>query len=229
VENKRDTLKHLMEKTVNDQARYGNWHYAAVRPQRIPSSYRSGDRVYVDCSDGVRMLARLAGIGDDPAGNGYSDYGNSSSIWAHLDHIPKSEAQTGDLVTFGNYAGEHHVAMLYENGKVSDPLVWNMGTQGQPVLTRLSNEIRYHGGQRVTFCRINVPRKPQTPQERLRARKGYWNWMQWKLGEGHWKKYKPADKRVRPDVPAMPPWRWWRDYGRFLAARKKANPNKKVK
>lgn len=219
----RARMQYYMKLSVNDQERYRNWNYEAVRPQRIPSSYQSGQYVEADCSDGCRMIARWAGVKDDPAGNNYDSYGNSSSIWAHLPHIDLHDAQPGDMVTFGSYTGEHHVAMFYDLADRHDPIVWNMGTDGQPIFTRLSNEIRYHSGQRVTVCRVKLPPIHLSPQDKLRAMTGFWSWMQWKLGEGHWKKYKPASKKVRPNVPAMPPLKWWKAYGKFLLARKKGN------
>lgn len=211
----------LMEQTAADQAKHGNWTYRAVRPQVIITDY-TGQRVESDCSDGVRIIARLAGIKDDPAGNGYQSYGNSSSIWLHLHHIDLTEVEPGDAGTFGYSSGEHH-AFMFHSKTANGWLVWNMGTQGQPVIVSLLHEIQGHAGMTLTCCKANVEDPPLTPIEKLHAKTGFYSWVAWKLGEGPWKHYGAASKTVRPAVPRVIPARWWKDYAAFLLRRKKAN------
>lgn len=218
----------LMGRTVTDQAAHGNARYRAVRPQTILRSY-NGQQWEADCSDGCRDIACIVGVKDDPAGNGYATYGNSSSIWAHLHHISLSQAEPADICTFGYYGGEHHALMLWEKTGLGehDWDVWNMGAPGQPVRHRLVDEIAYHAGMTMTCCRLNVVDPPPTPQDELRAHTGFYAWVAWRLGEGPWKPYGPTNATVRPNVPTVIPATWWRDLSRFLLNRKK--PNRQVK
>ena len=78
------------------------------------------------------------------------------------------------------------------------------------------------------FKRVIVPKvrfwyrhwtKPETAEDRLRAREGFWAWAQWWLGEGDWKEYGPRNKSFRPNVPRKIPARWWARLGEIVAAR----------
>jgi lysozyme len=64
-----------------------------------------------------------------------------------------------------------------------------------------------------------VPPRPLTRADRLRARTGYWAWLDWYLGEGPWKPYKPRTARVRPHVARHVTKAWWRREKRFMKAR----------
>ncbi len=220
----RQRLVELMGATVADQTHHSNWRYRAVRPQAIPPHYIPAGYVEADCSDGCRDLCRWANI-PDPAGNVYAPYGNSSSIWAHLPHISLSEADPGDIVTFGYRYGEKHAAMLWERTGTGayDWTVWNHGRPGQPQKRTLMQEVQAHAGMSVTCCRIPVVDPPPTPQDRLRAMTGFYAWVAWRLGEGPWRKHKPRDPEVRPNVPAIVSPAWWVRLQQFLLNRKKAN------
>lgn len=215
----RSRLTSLMESTVDDEFHHSNWRYHAVRPQAILPAYIARGYVESDCSDGCRNLCRWAGLGDDPAGVDYAPFGNSSSIYFHLHHAPLSQVEPGDMFTFGYSTGEHHVSMAFNADP--DPLVWNMGTQGQPVFRRLSQEAAAHHGMTVTLCKLPVPDPPPTPQDKLRAHTDFYSWVAWKLGEGPWKHYGKAAKAVRPNVPWVISPSWWKRYATFLLNRKK--------
>lgn len=202
-----------MARTVADRA---NWTYAAVRPEPVPSSWKKGQEVRADCSKGVQFLCKWAGM-LDPMRENYGPYGNSTTIWLNLKHISFSEQRVGDIVVFGP---DKHACMIYEAG--GDPTVWNMGEQGQPALKKLSQEIAGHPGVRYWLCQVAPPPKPSVKDE-LRAEKGFYAWVAWKLGEGQWKPYGPADPTVRPNVSRRIPLRWWLDYRKFLANREKGN------
>lgn len=220
----RAKLVQLMNATARDQAAHSLWTYLAVRPQAIPMSWKAGQRVVVDCSDGCRALARWAGIHDDPAGNGYASFGNSSSIWVHLHHAPLELAQPGDIFTFGYYAGEKHACMALDAG--GNPRVWNMGRPGQPEIRRLSDEIAAHRGMTVTLCKLNAPDPPPTTQDLLRAHTDFWSWLAWSLGEGPWKPYGASNPKVRPNVGkviAVAHPTWWARRAQFVGARNKGN------
>lgn len=215
-------LVKLMALTVADQQTHGNFTYAAVRPQTIPPTYKTADKERLDCSDGVRFLCRVAGVKDDPAGNGYADYGNSRSIWLHLHRVELADVEPGDVFTFGYYSGEKHACQAWEfiDGEW---LVWNLGTQGQPAKRRLVDEQAAHKGMAMTCLRLNVVDPPPTPADKLRAQTTWYAWVAWKLGEGPWKPFGKANPAVRPNVPKLIPAAWWANYTRFLAARKKGD------
>lgn len=222
----RAEMARLMRLTVDDQARRGTWRYRAVRPQDIPARYSSGQIVEVDCSDYCRTIARLAGVPDDPAGTAWEPYGNSSSIWAHLHTaLPITAAEVGDIFVFGHFTGELHACMVHDVTNPHDPDVANMGTSGQPVFRKLSQEIAGHPGATVTLCKIRLPAAPVVPPAvaKLRARTGFYSWVAWRLGEQDWRHYGPANKTVRPNVPKVVPLAWWKRYAVFLANRKKPN------
>lgn len=219
----RTRLVALMSATAHSQEAKGNWTYLAVRPQNVKytATQLVNDHIYADCSDGCRALSYAAGIKDDPAGGDYQPWGNSSSIFMHLRHIPMSEVQPGDVFTFGFYAGEHHAAMAYAKDEKGAWTVWNHGAPGQPVLGSLADEIAGHAGMTVTACRQNITDPPPSPQDELRAETGWWAWVAWRLGEGPWKTYGKANPSVRPNVPKVIPLSWWKQLAAFLLARKK--------
>ena len=64
-----------------------------------------------------------------------------------------------------------------------------------------------------------LPPVPRTPEEKLRARTGFYAWANWLLGRGRWKPYGKANPKVRPDVPARIPRRWWRRLAMMLRRR----------
>lgn len=112
--------------------------------------------------------------------------------------------------------GDEHAGMVLEAG--ADPLLWSDGHQGAPNTYRLSWDHREHQLLRLPVA-VYVP----TPQDLLRAKTGYWAWMQWKLGEGAWSHYATAQASVRPNVPKTIPAAWWAQRAAFLAARKHPN------
>lgn len=207
----RQRAVNLIGETVADQARLRLDRYAAVRPQDIPLRWVTGQRLTLDCSDYCRFICRVAGI-PDPAGNSYAPFGNSSSIWLHLQHIPILEAQPADIVTFGYTSGEHHASILHSfEAKVGQWRVGNFGAQGQPIIDWLAQEIAAHRGMTVTVCRVEVTDPPPTAADKLRAMTGFYAWVAWRLGEGPWRHYQPRTPSVRPNVPrnivvARPSW-----------------------
>jgi GH25 family lysozyme M1 (1,4-beta-N-acetylmuramidase) len=49
---------------------------------------------------------------------------------------------------------------------------------------------------------------------------GYWLWLQWSLGEGHYAQHRPFEPGVRPDVPKTIPKAWWKRRKKFVENRK---------
>lgn len=140
---KRDLLHALMIATAGNP--YG-WNYREVRPLTMPPKLAHG--VNADCSFGVKILCDWAGV-PDPTGGKFDGYGNSTSIFRQLPHVPINQAKTGDIVLFGP-EGAWHAAMILEPGR--DPLLWSHGHQGAPNLYHLSDDSR----RPVTACSIGV-------------------------------------------------------------------------
>lgn len=212
----RASMKTRMTQTVNDNT---NWTYRAVRPLSVPLTWKKGQHVVSDCSKGAQYLACWAGA-PDPMRNDYGPYGNSTTIWLNLPHISLAQAQTGDPVVFGP---DKHVTVIYEVGKTpATTKCWNMGTQGQPVFRTLQYEIDGHRRIPWQVCQL-MPTPRPTPADKLQKETGFYAWVAWRLGEGHWRKYGSSNPKVRPAVPRLIPPRWWRDYLSFLRARDKGN------
>jgi hypothetical protein len=216
----RTELKRLMLATLADEKNHHTWTYRAVRPIVAPSTWKPGQRVAGDCSKGVQYLVMWASGGNpllDPMGNSYASWGISTTICAHLQHLTRpADLDIGDIVTFGRN-GDEHAAMVLEPGP--DPLLWSFGHEGAPNTYRLSQDRRER-----QLLRLPAPRYVPAKASKLRAKRGYWAWLQWRLGEGDWHQHPKADPNVRPRVPRLIPARWWRNYAAFVLARKKPNP-----
>lgn len=209
-------LERIMRATLADQAARHDWTYRAVRPMPVPPQWKPGQSVVGDCSKGVQYVCRWVPGVPDPMGQNWGPYGNSATICARLRHLASpAELQVGDLITFGP-DGDEHATMVLEAG--ADPLLWSFGHQGAPNMYRLSQDGREH-----QLLRLPVPAYVPAKADELRAKVGYWAWLQWRLGEGDWHGYRPTDRNVRPHVPRVIPAQWWRRYLRFLANRRKGN------
>jgi len=212
----RARMHEIMQKTLADEQKNHTWTYRAVRPLATPPRWQPGTRIVGDCSKGAQWIAFWAGA-PDPMGNNFGPYGNSETMCAHLDHLAHAtQLKVGDYVTFGA-RGSEHAAVVYEAG--ADPLLWSFGHQGAPNTYRLSQDRRPR-----QFLHNPVPDYVPTPQDKLRARKGYFAWLAWTLGEGAWRSYGPSKATVRPNVPRLVPPVWWKRRLQFLAGRKRGNP-----
>lgn len=205
----------LMRQTLADEAAHHDWTYHAIRPCPVPPTWHSGQRVWGDCSKGVQFLCKWAGV-LDPMNMHYGDYGNSETLCVKLQHLDHaSQLLVMDIVTFG-VRGSEHAAIVMERG--SDPLLWSFGHQGAPNAYRLSVDHRVR-----QFLRNPIPHYVPTPQDKVRAKTGYFAWVAWKLGEGDWLHYGVANPRVRPNVPRVIPPHWWKRYAQFVANRNRAD------
>jgi hypothetical protein len=222
----RVALQKMMTATAADEQEHRNWTYEAVRPMPVPAApFVANVPRRGDCGKGAQYVAHWTPGAPDPMRNGWSEWGNSTTIFYALStHIALSDAEPGDIVLFGHWNGEDHACMLYgtESGVW---MVWNFGEQGQPYIGTLEQEILNHAGMVMTVCRL-MPDPSPTPQELLQAKTGYWAWLGWYEGEGEqlWKPYGPRNMKVRPNVPAKIPAAWWAQRKKFLAARHKGNP-----
>jgi len=212
----RKAMVKLMELTIADEQTHGNWTYAAVRPLEtperpwVPGVHRRGD-----CSKGGQWIAYWAGA-PDPFGMDFGPYGNSQTAWSNLQHLDHaSELLPGDMITFGR-DGQKHLSVVQEAG--ADPLLWSWGHQGAPNNYRLSQDSRER-----QFLRMPIAAYVPTPEDKLRAKTGWFAWMQWALGEGDWKGHPKSAKGVRPNVPRPIPVSWWKRRAMFLLRRKRGN------
>jgi hypothetical protein len=213
----RRALGKLMAQTLLDEQQHGNWSYHAIRPMDVPATYTPGGGQHVngDCSKGVQYLCRWVDA-PDPMNEHYDPYGNSQTLATRLNHVGSAaDLLVGDIVTFGRY-GQDHAAMVLEAG--ADPLLWSFGHQGAPNTYRVSQDRR-----EKQFLRNPLPVYVPTPEDKLRAKTGWFAWAAWRLGEGPWRDYGKADPKVRPDVPKAIPPNWWARYAQFLRNRKKGN------
>jgi hypothetical protein len=208
----RSIQKKLMQETVADEAAHHDWDYHAVRPMPVPRSWKPGQHVVGDCSKGCQYIDRWSGNPHDPMGMGYGPYGNSYTLWLHCHHLDSaSELKVGDFVTFG-FDGEEHATKVYAAG--SDPLLWSFGHQGAPQFYRLSADRRPH-----QFLRNPVAPYTPTAAEKLRAKTGWFSWMQWCEGTGPWHGKGKKNRHVRPNVPRRIPLSWWKRRARWYLHR----------
>lgn len=210
--------KRLTTTMMETAADHAHWTYRAVRPAPVPPKpWHEGEKVVGDCSKGAQYVCNWSDA-PDPMGNDWGAFGNSTTIWLNLhEHIGRADIDVGDIVVFGP---DEHACMIFSLGP--DPEVWNFGRQGQPVITRLSNEIAGHPGVEYWFCRL-LPKTAPPSGGKLREQTGFYAWAAWKLGEGPWKDHKPGDPAVRPSVPKRIPVSWWRRYRRFLKNRNRGD------
>lgn len=217
-----------MAATLADEAATHDWGYLPVRPCGMPTKIRKWARtkpVKGDCSKGVQFLCWWTPGVDDPMGENYGAYGNSSTLWLHLQHLVDANnaydvrlLKVGDIVTFG-IDGEEHAAMVLEPATEAngyDPLVWSFGHPGSPNTYRLSQDTRPQ-----QYLRNPLPVYVPTPLDKAKARTGWFAWVAWRLGEGDYLEYGKANPAARPNVPKMIPLSWWKRYTVFLLGRKK--------
>lgn len=208
-------MQEVMKATLADQAAHHTWTYHAVRPMPVPPSWHLGQRVVGDCSKGCQYICRWSSA-PDCMKNGFSSIGNSTTMWLVLHHVNSpSELEVGDFVVFGQ-DGDDHAACVIEAGH--DPLLWSFGHQGAPNTYRLSEDKR-----EKTYLKLPVIAPKPTKIEELRAMQGYYAWVAWRLAEGPWKSFDPAEPKVRPNVPKGAWALWGKRYLKFVAKRKKGN------
>lgn len=96
------------------------------------------------------MMARWSGAAD-PMGSGFNGYGNTDTMLAHSQHIPRSETQPGDFAVFGLNPSQHVVVLTQSAAGGDGALCVSHGRQGDPVQVSLSMEIV---AQPITFLRL---------------------------------------------------------------------------
>jgi hypothetical protein len=113
-----------------------DFEYAEVRP--LPVTLKP--IVRSDCSFFVKLMYWIAG-GRDPMNTGYSEYGNSITLFEQGRHIALKDVLVGDVAVWG-VEGESHAAIFVEPGitllKDFNPLMVSMGGPGTPQVIRLN-------------------------------------------------------------------------------------------
>ena len=124
-----------------------NW----ITTRRQLEDVLAEDRLTVDCSQAVTLIAHVAGA-RDLNGNGFTTDGYTGTLLGGCAHIARERARCGDLRVFGAGTG-HHVAMVITPG--TDPLLFSHGTERGPVEIFESREARTQpaGG---TFLQLPV-------------------------------------------------------------------------
>ena len=107
-------------------------HYGEVRPmplgRRLP--------LVTDCSGFVTLCYYLARA-PDPNGRGYDGEGWTGTLIDHMTAVAPDDAQSGDVVVWGDYPGRH-AAVVLEAG--DDPLLASHGQERGPIAIRTSSE-----------------------------------------------------------------------------------------
>jgi hypothetical protein len=128
--------------------------YDPVRPMRsFWTPFLTVPSHATDCSESSALILRACGA-PTPFVAGLQ--GNTSTMLARLQRIPRRRARRGDLVVFEATA-EHaaHVVILQQGGWRRDPLMFSHGMAGV-FRSTLSAEASYHRGQPMVFLR-SVP------------------------------------------------------------------------
>lgn len=112
-----------------------------MNEEQMKAALAAGKHLMMDCSQGVTCLFKWAGL-EDPNGLDYRYAGFTGTLLEHLPHYADpSAARVGALVVYGPGTGEH-VSMVYKAG--GDPLLWSHGSDGGPILVRLSAQSQWH-------------------------------------------------------------------------------------
>lgn len=138
-------------------------HYGQTRPmqtnriasvQALRNLLQSYLGITMDCSEGITLICRLAGL-KDPNGENYNGQGNTGML-LHNPNLPHYQdpkhADIGALVVFGSGYGKH-VAMVHTKDPVN-PFLWSHGTESGPKLVAFSAEHKYFENVPFTFLSI---------------------------------------------------------------------------
>jgi hypothetical protein len=88
--------------------------------------------ITTDCSGFAEMMARWSGAAD-PSGAGFDGSGNTDTMLAHSQHIPRAETQPGDFAVFGLNPSQHVVVLTQSAAAGNGAMCVSHGRQGDPV------------------------------------------------------------------------------------------------
>jgi hypothetical protein len=129
-------------------AHHNQFTYAEIRPWPITPPRTLP--VTTDCSGFAEMMARWSGAAD-PSGAGFNGSGNTDTMLAYSEHIPRAETQPGDFAVFGLNPSQHVVVLMQSAAAGNGAMCVSHGRQGDPVQVPLSEEIV---AQPITFLRL---------------------------------------------------------------------------
>lgn len=129
-------------------AHHNQFTYAEIRPWPVTPPRTLP--ITTDCSGFAEMMARWSGAAD-PSGAGFDGSGNTDTMLAHSQHIPRAETQPGDFAVFGLNPSQHVVVLTQSAAGGNGALCVSHGQQGDPVEVPLSEEIV---AQPITFLRL---------------------------------------------------------------------------
>jgi hypothetical protein len=138
-------------------AHHNQFTYAQIRPWPITSPRTLP--ITTDCSGFAEMMARWSGAAD-PSGAGFDGSGNTDTMLAHSQHIPRAETQPGDFAVFGLNPSQHVVVLTQSAAGGNGAMCVSHGRPGDPVQVPLSEEM---AAEPITFLRL-VPGDAVPPQ-----------------------------------------------------------------
>lgn len=129
-------------------AHHNQFTYAEIRPWPVTPPRTLP--ITTDCSGFAEMMARWSGAAD-PSGAGFDGSGNTDTMLAHSQHIPRTETQPGDFAVFGLNPSQHVVVLTQSAAGGNGAMCVSHGRQGDPVQVPLSEEIV---AEPITFLRL---------------------------------------------------------------------------
>lgn len=134
----------------------GNIHYAEIRPIPLVKPIQHAFPIRTDCSGFVTLCYYLAGVKNDPNGEGWNGQGYTGTLLTHGKKIRPDQVLPGDIVVYGQYPGVHTAIVLADG---IDPLTISHGEEGDPSLVHVSQDHRTP----KTFLRFPMKGKIQLP------------------------------------------------------------------
>ncbi len=119
------------------------WWYSQLRPNNAlgddPDEGGRGDCSTLEPSTTYWVRSETGIFVPDPTGYGYSGWGNSQSIWMHLQNrkVTNGQYEIGDIAVYGPSWNTRHVSMCRSRGSSSNAIFTSHGSQAGPYATRL--------------------------------------------------------------------------------------------
>lgn len=148
---------------------------------------------------GTPCYAFADGIIDPNFGFGFRD--NGATVWGYRLHLKADDGVRCFYTHLGRYASGIAPGKRVKQGEL-------LGWLGDPpyFVPHLHFGAQPPANPETIAAR---PPRPESLEDRLRARTGVASWMSWWLGRDDWTRFGRRNPRVRPDVPAKIPRLWW--------------------
>jgi murein DD-endopeptidase MepM/ murein hydrolase activator NlpD len=192
-------------------AGWRNFGGVAAHNSRPLGNWQSDNAIDMAAPPGTPCFAVDDGIVDPGAGFGFRD--NGSTVWGARLTLKTAEGARCFYTHLGRYARGIAPGVAVKQGQL-------LGWLGNPprFAAHLHFGVQPPANPELIAAR---PARPETLEEELRARSGFFAWASWHLGVGEWKRFGPRNAQVRPDVPAKVPRAWWRRLQMFVTPRPK--------